>query len=256
MKIIKIGGQVINDSSRLRSFLSAFAKLEGDKILVHGGGRKATELSKKLGIPTKMIDGRRVTDAATLEVATMVYAGLINKTIVAQLQALGIQALGMSGADLNSIQAHKRTVKEIDYGFVGDIDQVNGSKIAELIRLQIVPVFCAITHDNAGQLFNTNADTIAARLASALSDNFETELYYCFEKNGVLADPEDDSSVISQLNYEQYQQYKKDGIISAGMIAKLDNAFLALRQNVKSVIVCSAEAIIYSNIENATHLCL
>ena len=256
LKIIKIGGQVINEHERLVSFLSAFAKLEGPKILVHGGGRKATELSKKLGIPTTMIAGRRVTDAATLDVATMVYAGLVNKNITALLQKMGTQALGLSGADLNSIQSHKRTNHEVDYGFVGDIDIVNGSMINQLLQLGIVPVFCALTHDKKGQLLNTNADTIASNLSIALGSFFDTELFYCFEKEGVLADPDDDDSVIKELTSDLYLQYKTEGIISAGMIAKLDNAFLALRQSVSRVIICSAEAVIENEFQKATHLCL
>jgi len=255
LKIIKIGGQVINEAERLHPFLEAFAKLEGQKILVHGGGRKATKLSKRLGIHTQMVNGRRVTDAQTLEVATMVYGGLVNKNLVAQLQGLGVSALGMSGADLNSIQSHKRTNAEVDFGFVGDIEQVNGEMITKLLHLDITPVFCALTHDNQGQLLNTNADSIASKLAIGLKKHVdEVELYYCFEKNGVLFDPENDFSVIPKINASQYQQYKKDEIITGGMIPKLDNAFEALNAEVSQVYICSAEAIIENNFAKATTL--
>ena len=255
LKIAKIGGQVINDEEQLINFLEAFAKLKGPKLLVHGGGRKATELSKDLGIEAKLVQGRRITDAATLDVVTMVYAGLINKKIVARLQAFGNQALGLCGADLNSIKSHKRPIREIDYGFVGDIDQIDAEAIGRLLEIKAVPVFCAITHDQNGQLLNTNADTIAARLAIALAESYKVQLYYCFEKNGVLLDPKRDDSVIKQLNQIEYKHLKEQKIISDGMIPKLDNAFKALEQKLEQVIICSAEAFMLQNFENATFLC-
>ncbi|HHH50060.1 MAG TPA: acetylglutamate kinase [Saprospiraceae bacterium] len=256
IKILKIGGQVLNDEKRLKRILQAFAKIKEKKILVHGGGKKASELSKALGIKAQFIHGRRVTDSATLEVVTMVYAGLINKKIVSILQSLDTQAIGLTGADLNLIQAHKRIVSKIDYGFAGDIDYVNSSVIQQLIHIGAVPVFCAITHDKKGQLLNTNADTIAAMLAIALAKQNVVELLYCFEKEGVLLDPDDDNSVISNLNQQSYLQLKEAGIISAGMIPKLDNAFEALRENVAKVFICSPEAIIEQSMKNATSLCL
>ncbi len=192
LSIIKIGGNVINGKEELDFFLNDFAALDGLKILVHGGGRKATEIADLMGLKPIMIAGRRVTDQANLEVVTMVYAGLLNKNIVAQLQAKGCNALGLSGADANVIKAHKRIVKDIDYGFAGDIDEVENKTISLFLNAGIVPVFSAITHDNQGQLLNTNADTIAAELAKGLSEDFEVELIYCFEKNGVLKRVEDD----------------------------------------------------------------
>ena len=186
LKIVKIGGNVINDSAQLDAFIHNFSELDGLKILVHGGGRKATEIADSLGLEPKMIGGRRVTDEANLEIVTMVYAGLLNKKIVAKLQKSGCNALGLSGADANLIQAHKRIVKDIDYGFAGDIDKVEGKTISLFLNGGLVPVFSAITHDRKGQLLNTNADTIAAELAKELSLDFEVELVYCFEKNGVL----------------------------------------------------------------------
>ena len=255
LSIIKIGGQVINDPNRLHQFLTGFSKIEGHKILVHGGGRKATELGRSLGIEAKMILGRRVTDNATLDIVTMVYAGLINKNVVAQLQSLGVQALGLSGADLNTIQSHKRIVKDIDYGFAGDIDQVNSKAIEQLLLIGAVPVFCPITHDKKAQLLNTNADTIAATLAAAMTDSHDVNLYFCFEKKGVLIDPNDDNSVISKLNLIDYQAFKKSEVISGGMIPKIDNAFMALNHQVKQVFICSPEAIIQQSMKNATCIC-
>jgi len=237
LSIIKIGGNVINSETQLDSFLADFSTSQGLKILVHGGGRKATEVADSMGLEPVMIGGRRVTDEANLEVVTMVYAGLINKNIVAKLQSKECNALGLSGADANVIRAHKRIVKEIDYGFAGDIDEVENKTIALLLKGGITPVFSAITHDRKGQLLNTNADTIAAELAKGLSADFEVELIYCFEKKGVLQNVEDDDSVIERLNSKSYKLLKNEGVINEGMLPKLENCFDALQNGVKKVII-------------------
>lgn len=237
LKIVKIGGNIIDDEMALNSFLSQFAKLKSPKILVHGGGKLATQLAKTLQIEVQLEEGRRITDAATLDVITMVYAGKINKNIIAKLQSHQCNAIGFSGADGNTIVSQKRPVKTIDYGFVGDVSKVNTKAIEALLEHQITPVFCAITHDEKGQLLNTNADTIASELAIAFADIFETELYYCFEKNGVLQDVNDDESVIEHINSKSYEQLLEDGIISEGMLPKLNNCFHAVHKNVKKVCV-------------------
>lgn len=243
LSIVKIGGKIVEDEQKLKAVLELFAKIEGRKILVHGGGKAASAWSQRLGIVPKMIDGRRVTDAKTLEVVTMVYAGLYNKKIVSLLQAIPCNALGLTGADLNSIQSHKRIVKEVDYGFAGDIDFVETSILQQLLNNKVTPVFCAITHDKNGQLLNTNADTIASELAAALAPFYEVTLKFCFEKNGVLKNPEDDNSVFPKINFKDYQKYKFTGVISEGMIPKMDNAFFALKNQVKEVFICGSEAI-------------
>jgi len=243
LSIIKIGGNVINNSEQLDRFLKDFAALKTQKILVHGGGRKATEMADAMGLEPKMIGGRRITDEANLEVVTMVYAGLLNKNIVSKLQAFDCNALGLSGADANVIQAHKRIVKEIDYGFAGDIDLVDNKTVSLFLEAGITPVFSAITHNKNGQLLNTNADTIAAELAKALSNHYEVELIYCFEKNGVLRDVEDDSSVIEMINTKVYKALKKDGIIHEGMLPKMHNCFDSLQHGVDKVILGKPELI-------------
>jgi len=237
LHIVKIGGNVINDSHQLRSFLANFAQLEGFKILVHGGGKKATELANQLGLAPKMMNGRRITDKDNLEVVIMVYAGLINKNIVAQLQKNNCNAIGLSGADGNTIEAHKRIIKDIDYGFAGDIDAVNQSTVKLLLENNITPVFCAITHDKNGQLLNTNADTIASEVASNLSKDYQTILIYCFEKDGVLKDIYDDNSVIENIDLKKYEELKRDHIISDGMLPKLENCFSALQHGVSKIII-------------------
>lgn len=237
LSIIKIGGNVINNQGELHAFLNDFAALNTLKILVHGGGRKATEVSDALGLEPKMIGGRRITDKANLEVVTMVYAGLLNKSVVAQLQSFNCNALGLSGADANIIQAHKRIVKEIDYGFAGDIDAVDSSTISLFLEGGITPVFSAITHDRKGQLLNTNADTIAAELAKVLSQQYEVELIYCFEKKGVLRDVNDDNSIIEEMNGKLYDELKNDGVINEGMLPKLENCFDSLQNGVSRVII-------------------
>ncbi|WP_200799163.1 acetylglutamate kinase [Tenacibaculum agarivorans] len=235
LKIIKIGGNVINNKKLLNGFLDDFAQLAVPKILVHGGGRSASELSKQMGIAPKMINGRRITDAQTLDIVTMVYSGKINKNIVAQLQARNCNSIGFSGADGNSIVAVKRPVKEIDYGFAGDIVQVNTRAIDVLLQHEITPIFCAITHDENGQLLNTNADTIAAELAIGLSKNYNVSLYYCFEKNGVLKHIEDDDSVIETINTSIYEDLKEQNIIHEGMLPKIHNCLQAIQKGVTSV---------------------
>lgn len=246
IKVVKIGGNVINKPEKLDAFLADFARIEGPKMLVHGGGREATRLCEVLGIPTTMIDGRRVTDRKTLDVVTMVYAGLINKTIVAKLQALGCDAIGLSGADANIIKATRRPAEPIDYGFVGDIDLANvtESDIAHMLRFELTPVFCSITHDGNGTLLNCNADTVASSLACAVSRIQSVRLIYCFEKRGVLSNPDDDDSVISSVTRENYPQLRADGVISGGMIPKIDNAFAAIDGGVKNVTIKSADELL------------
>lgn len=244
LTIIKIGGNVINKPAQLAAVLADFHAIEGAKLLVHGGGRAASQLSKKMGIVPNLINGRRVTDAATLEIVVMVYAGLINKQVVAQLQAIGCPAIGLSGADLNAIQAHKRVVKDIDYGWVGDIDSINHQGIESLLNAGAVPVFCPITHDKQGHLLNTNADTIAATLAAGLAALYQVRLVYCFEKQGVLSEPTDDDSVIPHITKATYQQYKTTGVITAGMIPKMDNAFMALENGTAVVVIGGLNAIL------------
>ena len=235
LSIIKIGGNIIEDENALNTFLSIFSNLEGKKILVHGGGKRATHVASKLGITSKMIDGRRITDAETLEVITMVYGGLVNKNIVAKLQALHENAIGLTGADINSIQSNKRPVKEIDYGFVGDVKQIASKSINKLLQADFTPVFCALTHDGKGQLLNTNADTIASSIAVGMSKIYETSIYYCFELNGVLKNFNDKESVIKNIDANSYKDLLQKGVISDGMIPKLDNCFDALKNGVAKV---------------------
>lgn len=237
LNIVKIGGAIIEEDAKLLPFLENFAALEGPKILVHGGGKKATAWSEKLGIPVQMKDGRRVTDAATLELITGLYAGQVNKSIVAHLQGMNCNALGLSGADANAIQAVKRPVKAIDYGFVGDVKQVNNSWFKHLLHQNISPVCCAITHDKNGQLFNTNADTITAEIGKALAQDFEVKISYCFELPGVMKDINDSNSLIEKINQAYYQQLLLNNTISAGMLPKLHNAFDALQAGVKEVAI-------------------
>ncbi|RMG79722.1 MAG: acetylglutamate kinase [Bacteroidetes bacterium] len=254
LTILKIGGRLVEDEALLADILSRFVLSEGLKILVHGGGKMTSELCQKLGIPPKMAEGRRITDADTLKIATMVYAGQANKNIVGKLQALGCGALGLSGADLDSIRAHKRPVANIDFGFAGDIDHINTPIIRRLLDAQITPVFCAITHDGNGQLLNTNADTIAATLAAELAPFYDVALKFCFEKPGVLRDPEDEGSVIPSITPPVCADYRRQGIISEGMIPKLDNAFYALRKGVAEVRICGPEGILCAS--KGTKLCL
>lgn len=241
LSIVKIGGKIINDEDLLNSFLQSFQQIKGKKLLVHGGGRAATELSKKMGIEVKMVDGRRVTDAATLDIAVMTYAGLINKSIVASLQAKGCQAIGLSGADGNLIQSHKREVKAVDYGFVGDIDKVNDGLLASLLAAEIVPVLCPITHNAQGQLLNTNADTIAAAVTQAMAKHCRVSLKYCFEYNGVLEQLDDPNSIIKTVTEQAAKNYISTGIFSDGMIPKVENAFHALHNGASQVNICGID---------------
>lgn len=239
--VIKIGGNIVDDDAALSAFLTSFANLEGHKILVHGGGKLATRMAAQLNIPQQMVDGRRITDAETLKIVTMVYAGFINKNIVAALQARHCNALGLCGADGDVILAHKRNHPVLDYGFVGDVDTINAKLIATLLEQNISLVFAPITHDQQGQLLNTNADTIAQEIAKGLSAYYATTLVYSFEKAGVLLDAEDDSTVIPVINPAYYHELKQQQKIFAGMIPKLDNAFEAIRSGVKKVIIGKAE---------------
>lgn len=243
LTIIKIGGNVIDNSEKLHQFLLDFTALPGDKILVHGGGKIATELGISLGIEPKMVEGRRITDIEMLRIVTMVYAGLINKNMVAQLQAKGCNAIGLSGADGNVIKAVKRPVSTIDYGFVGDLDDasVSVSTLDSLLKSKLVPVLCAITHDGDTQLLNTNADTISSAVAVAMSSVYDTRLVYCFEKKGVLRDVEDDFSIVTEIKSADFETLKQQGIVSGGMIPKLHNAFEAIKKGVKAVYIGKAD---------------
>lgn len=239
--VIKIGGNIIDDETKLSSFLKLFAGVKEKKILVHGGGKLATKLATDLGVEQQMVDGRRITDAETLKIVTMVYAGYINKNIVAQLQANGCNAIGLSGADGNLITAHKRKHATIDYGFVGDVDHVNASLLQNLLDHNMTIVAAPITQDGNGQLLNTNADTIAQEIAKALGKLYEVKLIYSFEKTGVLLNVENEDSVIPVINPAYYEELKEKKLIFAGMLPKLDNAFSALQNGVKQVIIGKAE---------------
>ncbi|MBP7984758.1 MAG: acetylglutamate kinase [Bacteroidaceae bacterium] len=243
LTIVKVGGAVVENDDQLDRLLKDFSAIDGRKILVHGGGRRATDIASKLGIESKMINGRRITDEEMLTVVTMVYGGLVNKNVVAQLQANGVNALGLTGADMNAILSHKRIVKDIDYGYAGDIDKVNGKQLSNLIEHEIVPVMAPLTHDGKGLILNTNADTIAAEVAKALAEFYDVTLIYSFEKPGVMRNPDDNSSMIPVITADDYAQYKADGTISGGMIPKLDNAFGAIQSGVKQVIITLATAI-------------
>ncbi len=235
LTIVKVGGKVVEERDSLQDLLNRFSQLEGLKVLVHGGGRSATAMAERLGLETKMVDGRRITDQGMLEVVTMVYGGLVNKNIVAQLQASRINAIGLTGADLNYMQAVKRPVKDIDYGFVGDVVSVHVDELKLLVEKGVVPVLAPLTHDKNGQLLNTNADTIAAEAAIGFSKYFEVELVYCFEKPGVLENADDDRSVIQSLNHTGFKALQTSGAIHAGMIPKLDNSFNAISKGVSQV---------------------
>ena len=243
LTVIKVGGKVVEEEDTLQQFLVDFAKIEGATILVHGGGRLATQIAGQLGIESRMFDGRRITDEATLRVVTMVYAGLVNKNIVAGLQALGVNAIGLTGADMNIIRSEKRPVMAIDYGFAGDVKEVDTAALALLLRNGLVPVLSPLTHNKKGLLLNTNADTIAAEVAKALSQLFDVTLIYCFEKKGVLMNELDNNTLIPLLHSQLYEHYKTTGIIKDGMIPKLDNAFQAIEAGVKQVIITKSSEI-------------
>lgn len=241
MNIVKIGGNVIDDPEKLSGFLNRFSRLPGRKILVHGGGKIATKVARELGIESKMVDGRRITDAPMRDVVTMVYGGLVNKRMVARLQSLGCNAIGLTGADGGGILAHKRPVKTIDYGFVGDVEKINAPFISLLLQNGLTPVFAPLTYDAEGNILNTNADTQASEIARALSGTEEVNLVYCFEKKGVLKDANDNETLIARLTPDSYERYKSEGIIYDGMIPKLDNAFAAVHAGVRKVIICEAD---------------
>lgn len=242
--IVKVGGAVVEDEAQLTQLLKDFAAIEGKKVLVHGGGRRATKVAAALGIESKMVNGRRITDADMLEVVTMVYGGLVNKNLVARLQAAGVNALGLTGADIDVIRSHKRPIKDgIDFGFVGDVEKANGQMLHTLINAGITPVMAPLTHDGQGHILNTNADTIAGETAKALAPYYDVSLIYSFEKKGVLSNPDDDNSVISEITREDFERYKADGTVAGGMIPKLDNAFDAIDAGVKRVIITLATAI-------------
>ncbi len=239
--IVKIGGNVIDNPIALDHFLADFSKIKKKKILVHGGGKIATDIAAKLGLQALMVEGRRVTDKAMLDVVTMVYGGLINKNIVAKLQALGDDAIGLSGADGNSILCTKRPVKEVDYGFVGDVKDVNDKFLDHLLSGDLVPVTAPLSHDGNGNMLNINADTVATTLAKAMAKSYKVSLLYCFELKGVLADFEDKNSVISEMDYASFQDLKTNGVISKGMIPKMDNSFDGILNGVEKVVICHSE---------------
>jgi acetylglutamate kinase len=241
LTVIKIGGNIIDNEEKLQSFLHDFALLPGYKLLVHGGGKLATRMAEQMKLPQQMIDGRRITDAETLKLVTMVYAGYINKNIIALLQASGCNAIGLTGADGNLIKAHKRVHANTDYGFVGDVDEINTDLLRNIILNGLVPVIAPITHNAKGQLLNTNADTIAQEMAKGLSSSFDVQLVYSFEKAGVLLDTEKEDSVIGKIDPASYKELKEKNLVFAGMIPKLDNAFSALDHGVKKVIIGKAE---------------
>lgn len=243
LTIIKVGGKIVEEADTLERLLDNFSNVKGYKLLVHGGGRSATKVAAQLGIESQMVNGRRITDAQTLKVVTMVYGGLVNKSIVAGLQSKGVDAVGLTGADMNVILSEKRPVKDIDYGFVGDVKQVNAEVLVSLIGKGVVPVMAPLTHDGKGNILNTNADTIAGETAKALADAFDVTLVYCFEKKGVLSDEADDDSVIPVLTPELFRQYVDRQVIQGGMIPKLENAFSAVDAGVMQVVITSADAI-------------
>ena len=244
LTLIKVGGAIVEDEAQLNSLLQHFTAIEGRKVLVHGGGRRATQVAAQLGIESKMVNGRRITDAEMLQVVTMVYGGLVNKNLVAKLQAQGVNALGLTGADMDVLRSHRRPIKNgVDYGFVGYVDKADGARLQQLIEQGITPIMAPLTHDGAGNILNTNADTIAAETAKALAPYYDVTLIFCFEKAGVLADANDDSSVIPTINHEDFSRYVADGTISGGMIPKIENALAAVDAGVERVIITLANAI-------------
>ena len=242
--IVKVGGAVVEDEAQLAQLLKDFCAIEGKKVLVHGGGRRATQVAAKLGIESKMVNGRRITDADMLSVVTMVYGGLVNKNLVARLQAHGENALGLTGADMDVIRSHRRPLKDgVDFGYVGDVDRADGAMLSRLIEAGIVPVMAPLTHDGLGHILNTNADTIASETAKALAPYYDVTLIFCFEKKGVLRDPDDDDSVIPTITRTDFIKYKEDGIISGGMLPKIENALNAIDAGVSRVIITLATAL-------------
>lgn len=244
LTVVKVGGAVVEDEEQLARLLNDFAAIEGNKVLVHGGGRRATKVAASLGIESKMVNGRRITDRDMLEVVTMVYGGLVNKNVVARLQANGVNALGLTGADMDVLRSRKRPIKDgIDFGYVGDVERADGKALQTLIEAGIVPVMAPLTHDGKGNILNTNADTIAGETAKALAPFYDVTLIYSFEKKGVLANPDDDDSVIPMITPADFERYKADGTVAGGMIPKLENAFAAIDAGVGRVIITLASAI-------------
>lgn len=242
--IVKVGGAIVEDNEQLAQLLTDFAAIPGKKVLVHGGGRHATKVAAALGIESKMVNGRRITDAQMLEVVTMVYGGLVNKNLVAKLQAKGVNALGLTGADMDVIHSHKRPVKDgVDFGYVGDVERANGKMLQTLIQKGITPVMAPLTHDGNGNILNTNADTIASETAKALAPYYDVTLIYSFEKKGVLSNPDDDNSVIPVITRSDFEKYQADGTIGGGMSPKIENALAAVDAGVKEVIITLATAI-------------
>lgn len=244
LTIVKVGGAVVEDEQQLAQLLNDFSQIEGRKVLVHGGGRRATQVAAQLGIETKMVNGRRITDENMLQVVTMVYGGLVNKNLVARLQANGVNALGLTGADMNVICSHKRPLKDgIDFGYVGDVDRVDGEALQAVINRGITPVMAPLTHNGKGDILNTNADTIASETAKALAPYFDVTLVYCFEKAGVLSNPNDDASVIGTITRQDFDRYVADGTVAGGMIPKLENALSAVDAGVSRVVITKATSI-------------
>lgn len=244
LTVVKVGGKIVEQTDQLSTLLQEFANLDGLKILVHGGGRTATEMAARLGIETRMVDGRRITDSEMLDIVTMVYGGLVNKNVVARLQAVGVNALGLTGADMNVICSHRRPLKNgIDYGYVGDIDRVSAESLSLLLLSGITPVMAPLTHDGQGHLLNTNADTIAAEVAKALASSFDVTLTYCFEHAGVLSNPEDETSVIECITPTTFQTLKQAEIVTGGMLPKIENCLAAVSAGVSRVIITRADAL-------------
>ena len=244
LTIVKVGGAVVEDEAQLAQLLKDFSAIEGRKLLVHGGGRKATKVAEALGIESKMVGGRRITDADMLNVVTMVYGGLVNKNLVTRLQANGVNALGLTGADMDVIRSHKRPIKDgVDFGYVGDVDKANGQMLSKLIEEGIIPVMAPLTHDGQGNILNTNADTIASETAKALAPFYDVTLIFSFEKKGVLRNPDDDDSVIPIISRADFIKYKTDGTISGGMLPKIENALGAIDSGVSRVSITLATAI-------------
>lgn len=243
LTVVKVGGKIVENAEALAALITRFAALGGRKVLVHGGGRTATDVATRLGIETRMVGGRRVTDADMLRVVTMVYAGLVNKNVVAQLDAAGQTALGLTGADMDVIRSHRRPAGDVDYGFVGDVDRVDGRRLARVIADGVVPVMAPLTHDGRGRMLNTNADTIAAETAMALADAYDVTLVYCFELPGVMTNPDDLTSVIRHIDREKFERLAAEGIVSGGMLPKLENCLRAVEAGVNRVVITCADAL-------------
>lgn len=243
LTVVKVGGKIVEDAVSLARLLDDFSALEGPKVLVHGGGRTATDVAARLGIETHMVGGRRITDEATLEVVAMVYGGLVNKRVVAGLQARGVDAVGLTGADMDVIRSHRRPAGEVDYGFVGDVDRVNAARLSSLLASGAIPVLAPLTHDGCGHLLNTNADTIAGEAAKALAALYDVTLVYCFEHAGVLADPADEGSVIPHIDRASFRALVAEGIVSGGMVPKIENSLAAVAAGVGRVVITRADRI-------------